>query len=488
MKILSTGKGLRTLPRLVLATVLALSAGACDTDKIVEVEDPAARRPEEINNTGSVPALVNGALRQFIGGYSGFGGDSFLSSSGVISDELYYGDTFTTRDAADKRTLQPAVLGNISDGSFGLLQQARFNARRAFATVAQFSTPATAAADGTTQAQLRTIEGYVYVTLSEGWCGSVPFSVVPDTGVVDASRITNGVPLSTAGMNDTAVTRFNQALALNSSNALAAVGKARALLNLGRFAEAAAAVQSVPTSYVFLLEHSINTPAENNPIRALIDNGRYSVSNLEGAVISTTSTRPDATAPATTAPGAEGIAFRGLRDPRVPWEFKGRCFSAVNCFFNNNYSTLDADVPLASGVEARLIEAEAALRAGNTALMLSTLNTLRANVTQIVQVLYPGQKAVQNPTGLQPLIDPGTPDTRRALFFQERALWLFNTGHRQGDLRRLVRQYGVPSNVAFPSGTHFRGGTFGNDVAYPVPFNEENNREFNRAACVTTAA
>lgn len=497
MNLISRGEGLRTLPRLALATVLALSAGACDTDKIVQVEDPAARRPEEINNTGSVPALVNGAFRQFIGGYSGFGGDSFLSSSGVITDELYYGDTFTTRDAADKRNLQPAVLGNISDGSFSSLQQARFNARRAFATVTQFSTPGTADADGVTQAQLRTIEGYVYVTLSEGWCGAVPFSIVPDTGVVDAGRITNGVPLSTLAMNDTAVTRFNQALGLNATNTLAAIGKGRALLNLGRFAEAAAAVQSVPTSYVFLLEHSINTSAENNPIRALIDNGRYSVSNLEGAIIgTTTSFRPDAREPATTAPSAEGVAFRGLRDPRVPWEFKGRCFSAVNCFFNNNYSSLDADVPLASGVEARLIEAEAALRAGNSAMMLSILNTLRASVTQLVQTLYPGQKSVQNPMGLPQLADPATAgmtaaqqaDARRILFFQERALWLFNTGHRQGDLRRLVRQYGVPSNVAFPSGTHFRGGAFGNDVAYPVPFNEENNKAFVRAACVTTAA
>lgn len=492
------GRGLRTLPKLTLATALALSAAACDTNKIVEVEDPAARRPEEINNAGSVPALVAGAFRQFVGGYSGFGDDSFLSSSGVITDEFYYGDTFTTRDAADKRTLFSPVLGNISDAAFVRLQQARFNARRAFATVARFSTPETADDDADTQAHLRTIEGYVYVTLSEGWCGAVPFSAVPDTGLVDAAVIKDGIPLGTAAMNDTAVSRFNEALALNSGNSLAAIGKGRALLNLGRFTEAAAAVQSVPTSYVFLLEHSTNTGAENNPIRALIDNGRYSVSNLEGA----SGVRPDLSAPGTAATSAEGIAFRGLRDPRVPWEAKvpplsGACFSSsVRCFYINNYASLDADVPLASGVEARLIEAEAALRAGQTAAMLATLNTLRASVTVLLNSLYPGQKTVQSPVGLPPLTDPATAGmtaaeqsaARRNLFFTERALWLYSTGHRQGDLRRLVRQYGLPSSQVFPSGSHFRGGVYGNDVAYPVPFNEENNKLFDPNSCVTTAA
>jgi hypothetical protein len=78
---------------------------------------------------------------------------------------------------------------------------------------------------------------------------------------------------------------------------------------------------------------------------------------------------------------------------------------------------------------------------------------------------------------------------RRAMLFSERAFWLFNTGHRQGDLRRLVRNYALPSNTVFPSGPFFRGGlTFGNDVAYPVPFNEQNNDQFTAASCSTTTA
>lgn len=508
------GKGLRPLPHLLLAGALALPLAGCDTDEIVAVEDPAQLQPGQIDNPEAIPALVNGAVRQFIGGYSGFGDDAFLSASAVLSDEFYYGDTFTTRNAADQRNTQAPVLGNISDAAFSRLQQARLNARRTFAQIERY-TPT----DTQNKSLLRTIEGYVYVTLGEGWCGAIPFSTFPETGTIDPKDIGYGMPLGTAQVNDTAVARFNEALALNANNRLAALGKARALVNLGRYAEAAAAVTNVPTTYVYHLEHSSNVGSQNNPIFSLQSNGRYGVSNLEGAQTSATvALRPDLprnadpgstpviTVP-TTATSAEGLAFRGMRDPRVPWEGRAArnsaCFSSsVTCFLNLNYPSFNADVPLASGVEARLIEAEAALQAGNPSRMLEILNALRSDVAALTQVLYtaPVQSFPRAPAppSLPALTDPATATmtsaqqlaARRALLFQERALWLFNTGHRQGDLRRLVRNYGLPSNQVFPSGPYFRGGTYGNDVAYPIPFNEENNPEYAEAIeqCVTTQA
>lgn len=489
-----TRRGLRPLPTVLLAGALALPLAGCDTDELVAVEDPARLRPEDLTGIGSVPALVNGALRQFIGGYSGFGDDSFLSGSGLISDELYWGDTFTTRQAGDQRVVQPPVLGNLTDGAFARLQQARLNARRGYAVVEQFTTPQTSAADKQTQAQLRTIEGYVFVTLSEGWCGAVPISRLSDTGAIDPNAIEFGAPLGTLALNDTAVARFNEALALNSSDRLAAVGKARALLNLGRYADAAAAVASVPTTYAYRLEHSANVGSQNNPMFSLMANGRYGVSNLEGAATTTgAALRPD-TSSAVTAASAEGLPFRGVRDPRIPYRARPNCFtSSIRCWINNNYPVEDADVPLASGVEARLIEAEAALAAGNPTLMMERLNTLRASVGSLVPILYSNLvqtfPAQGTPT-LDPLTDPGTAAGRRDLLFRERAIWLYNTGHRQGDLRRLVRQYGLPQNQVFPSGPYFRGGSYGNDVAWPIPFGEQNNPEYAKAIeqCVTTQA
>jgi hypothetical protein len=475
----------------------------CDTDEIVQVEDPAQLQPTEVNNAAAVPAIVNGSFRQFIGGYSGFGDDAFISNGAVISDEFYWGDSFTTRNAADRRTLQPPVLTNISDAAFGRLQQARMLARRAYAAVGKFESELDD--PDLYRSDLRTTEGYIYVTLSEGWCGAVPFSNVPDEGDIDPAAIEHGAPKSTVQMNEAALPLFDASIAL-TGNRLARVGKARALLNLGRYAEAAAVVATVPTNYVFLIEHSTNSSSQNNGVAVLIDNGRFSISNNEGGTNSATGagTRPDTTSATTLANtiNAEGLNFRSAKDPRIPYSSAFACFtSSIFCRTNLNYPDFDSDVPLASGVEARLIEAEAALQAGDVTTMMARLNTLRASAAAILPLLYPSQKQVfpipaAGAVSLPALADPAVAGTtaaqmfaaRRDLLFRERAFWLFNTGHRQGDLRRLIRNYGLPQSQVFPTGPYFRGGSFGTDVAYPVPFNEENNPLFVRDACNTASA
>ncbi|HEY2026803.1 MAG TPA: tetratricopeptide repeat protein [Gemmatimonadaceae bacterium] len=495
--------GRRALYGAILAGGAVLSA--CNTDKLVAVTDPALLTPQNVTNGAAIPGLVQGAYSLLVGGYSGFGDDAFLSSSALISDEVYWGDTFTTRQAGDIRTVQPAALGNLSDSAFARLQGARINARRAFAAINTFP-GFTTGGDVATKAQLRAVEAYTYVTISEGWCNSVPFSVVPDTGLVDANSLIPGSPLTTLQMNDTAIARFTDALALDPTNSFAKIGKARALLNEGRYAEAGAAVAGVPDTYVFFLEHSTNSGRENNPMAALEQNGRYGVSNLEGALAANgvNALRPD-TSTATTAPSAEGLNFRSAHDPRIPYSpngAKGNCFtSSIKCWLNNNYPDYNADVPMASGVEARLVEAEAALNAGDIVTYLGKMNGLRAQSTNLIAKLYPAQKQTFfDPSGavkaLPPLADPADPTTsaatqfaaRRDLLFRERAFWMYNTGHREGDLRRLSRNYGVPTANAFPSGPYFRGGSYGNDVSYPVPFNEANNPNYNPASCSTTAA
>jgi hypothetical protein len=327
----------------------------------------------------------------------------------------------------------------------------------------------------------------------------VPFSTVPDSGAIDPANITYMPGLTTAQMLDSATSRFNEALTSNAADNLAKIGKARALLDANNPAGAAAAVAGVPTTYVYLIEHSPNAGSENNPIFSLISNGRYGVSNLEGALnfAGTGPYRPDSSAtPAntpTTRPSAEGIPFRGLQDPRVPWTGPFAAFtSSFRKYTDNNNPSYEADIPLASGVEARLIEAEAQLRAGNFAGAggtLSILNTLRASAAQLIGILHPQQvQTFPSNLPMAALADPGTPAAQEALFFRERALWLYNTGHRLGDLRRLVRQYGHASNTVFPSGPFYRGGSYGNDVAYPVRFDETNNPNFNPALCSTTTA
>jgi hypothetical protein len=69
-------------------------------------------------------------------------------------------------------------------------------------------------------------------------------------------------------------------------------------------------------------------------------------------------------------------------------------------------------------------------------------------------------------------------DELRSYHFSERAFWLFSTGHRQGDLRRMVRVYGEQVSDVFPWGDYIKGGVYEDNVTFPVPQSEENNPNF----------
>jgi starch-binding outer membrane protein, SusD/RagB family len=242
------------------------------------------------------------------------------------------------------------------------------------------------------------------------------------------------------------------------------VTRGRALLGLDRPADAAAAVQGVPTDFRYDL--LFNQTAIYNQVWDFVNNqGRYTVSAGEGR---------------------NGIDFAGARDPRLPICRGGdaACRSAgvsrTTIFDTANNSVLpfwvqlkfparDTPFPPASGIEARLIEAEAQLRANGN--WLATLNALRATRA-----------------GLAPLTDPGSAAARVDALFRERAFWLFGAGHRLGDLRRLVRQYQRPAESVYPTGAFVKGGEYGTDVSFPVPQSEENNPNYQPAACVTTRA
>ena len=107
---------------------------------------------------------------------------------------------------------------------------------------------------------------------------------------------------------------------------------------------------------------------------------------------------------------------------------------------------------IASGAEARLIEAEAALAAANINAFVTKLNSLRSAA------------------GLGPVADPGTAAGRVDLLFNERAFWMFATGTRLGDLRRMIAFCSRSSASLFPTGAYpIFGGSYGTDANLPVP-------------------
>ena len=145
------------------------------------------------------------------------------------------------------------------------------------------------------------------------------------------------------------------------------------------------------------------------------------------------------------------------------------------------YAARASAVTIADGVEARLIEAEAALRAGNAAAALTILNGLRSNAALLTLRGY-------SAGSLAPLALATTPAAQVDQLFKERAYWLYLTSHRLGDLRRLIRQYNRGAETVFPTGSYHKSGTYGTDVNTPIPQAEDNNPKFDRSGCVATKA
>lgn len=427
---------MRTMMRSALAVLLTLTLGAvagCDTDEILEVTDPDLVTPDDIGGAAGAELIWAGAIGDFADAYSSGGGGQAVYV-GMFTDEYHLSGTFPTRNEVDRREID--TRNGTMEGEYRSLHQARVSLTRAADALAEFL-PADPRIS-----EMRSLEGFTYLMFGENYCSGVPFGLVTADG-----ELVQGEQRDRTATFETALGLFDQATGEAQGDAtladLAALGKGRALLNLGRVQDAAAAVSGVPTDFAYFVRSKDGgTFGQRNAIWEL--NGsqrRWSLSDQEGG---------------------NGIAWRAETDPRVPWLFEdGIGFDEETpLYLQQKYPSWESDTDLATGVEARLIEAEAALASGNVEGMITILNDLRGDVD------------------MDEVEDPGTEDGRVDLLFEERARWLFSTAHRLGDLRRLIRQYGRTEDEVFPTGDFFKGGVFGDDVNFPIPFEENENPNY----------
>jgi len=216
---------------------------------------------------------------------------------------------------------------------------------------------------------------------------------------------------------------------------LARVAKGRALLDQGKFDEAAAVVHPIETSATF----DATYPNYNNvssPMRGVWGNGgfNFALGDLEGG---------------------NGLPYVSENDARIPLIVGGKSAvdTTITKYKTSKYPRVSS-ITMASGIEARLIEAEAAVHAGDPN-WITILNDLRANA------ISPALPALDAPTAV---------DSQVNLVYRERAYWLFLTGRRLGDMRRLIRVYGRNSETVFPTGPYPSGGTYGTATAIPFTF------------------
>jgi hypothetical protein len=358
---------------------------------------------------------------------------------------------------------------------YGELQGVRKAGNQALGALAAYDSTDSPALRG----QLFAYQGYAELLLADFFCSGVPLSTLDFN-----ASFTYHAGSTTTEVYQHAITLFDSAIALSTDSLrveyLAQIGKARTLVDLGQYAAAAQLVANIPDNfaYQFMVDWSGGTTVGGASVFGLVGGGD----------ISSTYRQSQGGASVADHEGLNGLPYISSRDPRTTVEQYTTNAYGVAQYAPTKYGLTQPSVTLitvASGIEARLIGAEAALHAGDVNTWLTTLNALRTDGTfTTAPSSDPDSVGVIDTTwnagtggvaGLRPLTDPGNDTARVSMLFNERAYWLFLTGERQGDLRRLVRNYGRTPETVYPTGPYPLVGVlpqYGTNVSVQIPSTE----------------
>jgi starch-binding outer membrane protein, SusD/RagB family len=446
---------LRSRNALVAAALAAIAVGSACTDvrdDLLEPEQPSVIGPDQVNSPLAADALRKGALSRLR--QATVGGESIWLLAGLMTDEWKSGDTFSQRNETDQRIVQTNN-GNVS-AMYVSEHRARGGARDALIALQTFI-PDTVSK----QAQMYWVMGVAELGLAENFCNGVPYGITVDgvPNYTDPLTSAEGFALALAHLDSgLALTTATDTFTVAVRNAIQ-VARARTLVNMGQFTQAAAAAATVATNFQYLQTFSLTTT--DNAIWSLnTSQKRWVVGDSfdTGGLI------------------VNAIPFASSGDPRVPKTGTtvnsplNRAFDNSTWFVSQSMFARSDPVPLATGLDARLVEAEARLQANDIAGMMTILNALRTTSQKIGNFTVPVMAALPTPANQTAAVD---------LYFREKAFWSFSRGQRLSDLRRLIRQYGRTQDQVFPSGQFFKGGTYGTDVNFPVTTDEKPNPKWN---------
>lgn len=406
---------------LALLAVLTPALTACDS--FFEVINPNVIDASTVDPVADGTVFSRSAFQTFAAAYAA----GYIVYTAWFSNEAWVGDTFPTRNEYGRRFIDDRNGTHNGEVWFPLtrgISQAEF---------------AVSVLDGVAGQELNVARAAMTsafgLTLqAEAFCeGTLPG--------IEGSTVVPGPLMTPTQLLEAALTRFDKAIsagggatgteATNIVNA-ARVGKGRALLQLGRRAEAAAAVSGVATSFVF------NVPyIDDAGNRGRLGNGVYFFSaggSREAIVVS-----PE---------------YRAFNDPRIQFADAGRLAQdgTLRLWTQRKYPAWSSSIPLASGLEARYIEVEAGQ---NAAAMLAFINQRRA-------------------VGNQPAINTTNMGELMAELMAQRSRDFWLEGKRMGDWRRNPSS--VP-NILQPGNNYYKPelGGVENQTCMPLPFNERNN-------------
>ncbi len=448
---------------LVVVAVSAAVALGCRPSDVLSVPAPAgAVASGTLQSQAGAESAFNTARFQTFNGLVGYFGGTLVEWTEALSDEFTWSSFSQNGIFANVDARLTAPFGgfypNVDGGWEGVLA-GRSSLALALPLLQKYE-PATGQSK---VGEAYALIGYAELMLAEAYCAGTTLSeVLPGGGFA------YGMPLTTDSLLGVAEAQFDSALAHVNGDAtvenLARVGLGRTLVNRGRLDSAALAVASVPTGFVY-----------NTDLPPAFGQGGVPTANVYAVMATNPFGGGDTFMTVADHEGGTALNFRTARDPRLvvdstlrqtddggTWYFPAKFEGAALEF-----------LPLATGVEARLMQAEAALKANDVNGWAANLNALRADAAD-TKVTFPA--ATQSLTADSTTL--ASPAMRVDVMFRERAFWLFGTGTRLGDLRRLIRQYGRDQSTVFPTGPYPNGNNpslpsplpnYGTDVTLTLP-------------------
>jgi hypothetical protein len=400
--------------RPLILGLFALSLASCTDalDRLLQVEAPSQVQARDLEDEKNARLLVDGLIAEYECALS-----HYILVGGLIGFELTDAQQTAAQWDYDRRTLTPqggwyaTTSCNARVGAYTPISTARWAADNTLERLEGWSdagVPNRSALIATAAAY----SGYSHILMGEGFC-SAAFDAGPE--------------LSRQQVFERAEARFTRALtAAQAANRadlrnLAYVGRARARLNLGKGADAAADARQVTENFVFNANYSAADSRAENRIFSWLNRGRF---------VSVYSAFHNA-------------RVDGVADPRVSLQNTGaRGVNGFTPMWNQlKYPSLSSPIPIARWAEAQLILAE--VEGGQAA--VDIINKLRDR------------------HGL-PRFASNDPVAIRNQVVQERTRELFLEGHHLGDLIR----YNTPLDPA-PGQPFGNGGLYGDMRCMPLP-------------------
>jgi len=403
---------------LAMIAVLTPALTACDS--FFEVINPNVINAEAVDPVADGTVFSRSAFQTFAAGFA----SGYIVYTAWFTNEAWVGDTFPTRNEYGRRFIDDRNTSTPGDLWTPLTR-----------SIAQ-SEQVIELLDGIAGQELNVARaaltsGYALTLQAEAFC----------EGTMIQPGGEPGGKMTPAQLFEAALVRFDKAIAAGGATtgteatsivSAARVGKGRALLNLGRKAEAAAAVNGVATSFAFTVPY-----VDDASNRARLGNGVffYSAGGSREALV----VPPH---------------YRSMNDPRIRFSDAGRFAQdgELRLWTQQKYPAWNTAIRLSSGLEARYIEQEAT---GTAASMLAFINERRA---------AGGQAAISTTNATELLAN--------LMDQKSRDFWL--EGTRMGDWRR--NPTAVP-NILQPGNNYYKPalGDVQNQTCMPLPYNEYNN-------------